>query len=79
MSTPTIIITPTRTLIDDAIVEPEAITIVLSSGVAYDIGEVVAILTKRKTAKKPGRISLFKSAFKTALDESAEPYSGEPQ
>ena len=71
-STPTIIITSSRTLIDDAIVEPQAITVVLDSGVAYDIGEIVHILNKRKSAKKPGRFSRFKTAFKTALDESEE-------
>ena len=72
MSTPIIIITSSRTLIDDAIVEPQAITVVLDSGVAYDIGEIVDILNKRKAAKKPGRIARFRSAFKSALAESEE-------
>lgn len=76
----TILITPSQTLIGDEIIKPDNIAVVLENGHAYDIDDVIDILTVHDR-KKPSklrikrRIQNFTSAFKAALKETDEQQS----
>jgi hypothetical protein len=71
-----IIITPNHTKIDDEIITPCSISIVLENGHSFDIAEVAhyleAIDLKNNKETRPGRIKRFTKALKQAVKESAE-------
>lgn len=72
-----IVIAPNHTKIDDEVITPCTISIVLENGHSFDIDEIVnhleAVDKKRaKKVKKPGRIRRFGRALKAAIKESAE-------
>ena len=71
-----IVIAPNHTKIDDKIITPCTISIVLENGHSFDIDEIVHLLDKhdrkKHKIKRPGRIRRFFRAFKEAARESAD-------
>ena len=69
-----IIIGPNHTKIDNDILTPCSISIVLENGHSYDIDQIIELLdkddTRRAKSNTPGRVKRFTRAFKTAIKES---------
>ena len=69
-----IVIAPEHTKINDEILHPCTISIVLENGHSFDIHEIVELLEKHdkkvNKSRRPGRVKRFIRAFKEAMDES---------